>query len=271
MNNSTNTFFYYLIELNYNNFSNEKIFITSVLSRYDDVLTTAILFVINEPSFQKAFLLLNFKEESDLSNFLHQHYPNYKRWYNSFFDDVFIATLKGEIDYCVTLPESSEPMFDITLDFHLIESKKCFNTSRNSITIKQSRFMFFLCHSSSDKALVDVFFETLQLKEISCFYDKFEMNEKLSTEEISENLEAGLNKSEYGIFFLSNSFLGKASKWIEMEVNFFRDSMNKNTKYFVFNIDVPHDNMPQWIEKSRLFNGVSTESISCFIETIRKK
>jgi hypothetical protein len=86
---------------------------------------------------------------------------------------------------------------------------------RNEDTVETKKYDVFVSHASEDKIdLVKPFVELLKKKNITVWYDEFELQ---IGDSLRDSIDNGLKNSRYGIVVLSEAFFKK--KWAKRELN----------------------------------------------------
>ncbi|WP_162925861.1 toll/interleukin-1 receptor domain-containing protein [Isoalcanivorax indicus] len=243
----------YLLELDYGNRKGERDFIKDILSRYDrDVLVGSLIFVNNNPYHFELLWFLNFeKSHEDFDRYLASKYPSTKRAYNRFVKDI-MASMRNKSYNFISLNNPEDVDINMTSGtneiFFFPDREVLFRTWGRPITM--SKFTVFLSHSSKDKKFVDNVFNELQKSEIRAWYDKEEI---APGDSITEKINDGLRKCDFGLIFLSSNFLNGKSGWTIAEANFFMQQRmrDKSKKFAIINIDIDHAEMPPLMQDYR--------------------
>lgn len=233
----------YLFELDYGARSREIPFISALLAKFDrKSLIGFALFVNNNPYTFEFYLYLNFaKGWARFEKWLRTNYPDRARHYNLFVGDVLAATAKKRFNFVANPPDELVPVLlakdgDGTL--FLFPERDAIDYGAKE-PFKPDVFMSY---SSKDRVVVDRVFETLQQREVTAWYDKYEIK---AGDSISERINDGLGRSGLGVLFLSSHYLGGHSGWPLAEMNyFFQNRMTTKTPFIVFNVDLTHDELP---------------------------
>ena len=195
----------YLLELDYGNRMGERDFLKDILSRYDrNTLVGSLLFVNNNPYHLELLWFLNFeRSHEDFDRYLASKYPATKRAYNRFVDDLMASM--GNKSYnviSVSTPEDVDKnMTSETNEAFLFPDRDIlFGVWGKPVTM--DKFTVFLSHSSKDKKFVDSIFNELQKSEVRAWYDKEEI---APGESITDKINDGLRKSDFGLIFLSSN------------------------------------------------------------------
>lgn len=268
MNNS------YLFSLDYGNRKDEKKFVGEILDKFDrDSLTGAMLWINNNPYSFELFLFLNFQKESnEFENWVKAHYPNKKRIYNVFNGDFFEAMRCKGYNGIGLLDSDSLEMFmpsEAVDKLFLFPDRDIMNGifgQREAL----KKFTVFLSHSSKNKKDIDEVFNELQKAQISCWFDKYEIE---AGDSITDRINEGLNNSDLGLIFLSKDFLYSQSGWTINEANFFfqRRMKNKNKKFIVVNIDLTHEEIPPLLQDYKYIDFQQDTAIESIIMAINKQ
>lgn len=233
----------YVFELDYGARSREIPFITTLLAKFDrKSLVGIVLIVNNNPYSFEFYLYLNFaKRSGEFEKWLRTNYPDRARHYNLFVGDVIAASSKKRFNMVANPPDELFPLLltpegDGTLFLF---------PERNAIDYgarEQFKPDVFLSYSSKDRSLVDRVFESLQQREVTAWYDKYEIK---AGDSISEKINDGLKRSGFGVLFLSSHYLDGHSGWPLAEMNyFFQNRMATKTPFLLFNVDLAHDELP---------------------------
>lgn len=264
----------YIFSLDYSERMKEKVFIKDILKRYDsNALVGCGLFVNNNPYNPEMLLFASFeKGVDDFESFIKSNYPSKRRIFNYFIDDIFesfqsrgynSATFidEAEVDSIIT----DDPNF-----LFLFPSKQKMNSIwKTNLGFKKAS-RIFLSHSSKDNKIVDDIFNELQKSEIHAWYDKYGIE---PGDSITEKLNEGLDRSDIGVICISKSFLNSPNGWTKNELNFFvqRRIRNSDKAFIIFNIDVPHEDLPPLVQDYKYINYKEADSIDVLIETLKKK
>lgn len=254
----------YLIELDYGDRRGERGFVKDIISRYDkDTLVGSLLFINNNPYYFEMIWYLNFeKNHEDFDRYLAQKYPNKKRAYNRFVDDL-MASMDNRTYNIISIstPEDVDArMVSEKNDMFLFPDRENFFKVWGK-PVTMDNFSVFLSHSSKDKNFVDRVFDELQKSEVRAWYDKEEIS---PGDSITDTINDGLLKSDFGIIFLSDNFLNGNSGWTIAEANFFMQQRMRDPakKFVIVNIDVPHEEIPPLMQDYRYIDVNSCDCIS---------
>ncbi|KGJ88568.1 toll/interleukin-1 receptor domain-containing protein [Colwellia psychrerythraea] len=247
----------YLIELDYGNRKGERDFVKDILSRYDkNTLVGSILFVNNNPYHFELLWFLNFEKDfEDVDRYLASKYPTTKRAYNRFVTDLMASMDNKSYNLIsVSTPEDVDVyMTSKTNDYFTFSDRELFFEMWGK-PVTLDNFTVFLSHSSKDKEFVDEVFNELQKSEIKAWYDKEEI---IAGESVTDNINNGLQKSNFGLIFLSKSFLNGQSGWTIAEANFFMQQRMRDAskKFVIVNIDLPHNEIPPLMQDYRYIDA----------------
>lgn len=258
----------YLLELDYGNREQERDFVKDVLSRYDrNTLVGSILFVNNNPYHFELLWFLNFeKSHEDFDRYLASKYPTTRRAYNRFVEDL-MASMENKSYNVISVSTQEDVDIHMTSEkndvFFFPDKEVLFSVWGKPVTV--GKFTVFLSHSSKDKGFVDDVFNELQKSEVRAWYDKEEI---APGESITDKINDGLRKCDFGLIFLSNNFLNGKSGWTIAEANFFMQQRMRDCskKFVIINIDVAHAEMPPLMQDYRYIDASSDG----FMEDIKK-
>ncbi len=264
----------YVFNLSYADRLDEKIFIKDILKNFDkDTLVGCGIFINNNPYGLELLLFASFaKDSSKFEDFLKARYPNKKRIFNYFLDDMIesfhsrgynVATFIDKVDVDLIITEAAN-------NFFLFPCKSKMNNTWKSYINEKKPPLVFLSHSSKDKSIVDKIFNELQKNEISAWYDKYEID---PGDSITEKINAGLDNSDIGIICISNNFLNSSTGWTKNELNYFiqRRMRIPDKQFIVINFDVPHDELPPLLQDYKYIDFKESDAISILIQTLKKK
>ena len=264
----------YILSLNYGERLDEKDFIKDILENFDaDTLVGCGIFINNNPyNLELLFFASLAKDISRFEDFLKNKYPDKKRIFNYFLDDMFIslrsrgynvATFTDDFTVDLVIEEDAN-------DFFLFPCKSKMNSIwKSDINVKKAP-QVFLSHSSKDKAIVDDIFNELQKSEICAWYDKYEIE---PGDSVTEKINSGLDNSDIGIICISSNFLNASSGWTKNELNYFiQRRMCTPDKYFiVVNFDVPHNELPPLVQDYKYIDFKEADAIEILIKALKKK
>lgn len=264
----------YLFSLDYGNRKDERVFVGKILDTFDrDSLTGAMLWVNNNPYSFELFLFLNFKKEVEIfENWLNINYPHKKRIYNVFNGDFFEAMSRRGYNGIGLLDSDTLEMF---MPSEAVDKLFLFpdRNNMNEIfgqreTLKQ--FTVFLSHSSKNKQDIDKVFNELQKAQISCWFDKYEID---AGDSITDKINEGLNKSDLGLIFLSKDFIYSKSGWTMNEANYFfqKKMRNKDKKFIVINLDLAHEELPPLMQDYKYIDFKQENAIQDIVNAIQKQ
>lgn len=250
----------YLIELEYGNRKKEKEFVKNILKRYGrESLVGVVLFVNNNPYHLELLLSLHFeKHHEDFDKYLAEKHPTAKRAYNRFVDDLMLSMQNKSYNVAsVVDPEDVDIIMTSGTNstFFFPDMDELLKVWGRPVTMNKP--IVFLSHSSKDKELVDKVFYELQKSEVGAWYDKEEI---MAGESITDKINDGLSKSDFGLIFLSESFLNGQSGWTIAEANFFMQQRMRDPskKFIIVNIDVAHHDMPPLMQDYRYVDVTKT-------------
>lgn len=263
----------FLIALDYGNREKEKMFVGDVLDKFDrDTLVGAMLYVNNNIYALSCHLFVNFEKDSEVfEEWLNINYPDKRRIYNLFSDD-FMEAMSRRGCNGIGLLDSDMLEYQMpsgTNEIFLHPDRSIYNSIFPPVLKEMTSYSVFLSHSSSDKPLINTFFNELQKSEIDAWFDRYEIS---PGDSITDRINDGLDKSKIGLLFLSKNFISGKSGWTMNEANyFFQKRMRKSDKKFiVINIDLEHDEMPPLLQDYLYLNYDDPDCISKVIDEVRK-
>ncbi|PHA25581.1 TIR domain-containing protein [Bacillus cereus] len=218
----------YLFELNYGERMREKIFIASVLNRYDiKRLSGASLIVNNNPYGLELYLHLTFQSgATEFEEWLRTNYIHYfqgSRKYNYFLDDVLFSMGEKGYSVCTLLDSNDLDMYITPYQNHLFlfpDKETMEGIWKGGLKSYINRQKVFISHSSKDKHLVDKIFNEFQKNEVPTFYDKHEI---FPADNIRDIINLNLQESKIGVVCVSSNFNMELSEWLKHEVQYFKD------------------------------------------------
>lgn len=263
----------YIFSLSYEERMKEKKFIKDVLKRFATYqLVGAGIYVNNNPYNLQMLLHLNFTiDTSEFEEWLLENYPDKKRKFNYFHEDIFesmsskgynIATFIDEDTVNMAITKEANAIF-LFPDRDLMNSVWNSNVLRNDITV-------FLSHSSKDKEMMDKIFNVLQINEIRAWYDKYEIR---PGDSITDKINEGLENSDLGIICLSKNFLNSSTGWTKSELNYFiqRRMRSGKTDFICLNFDLQHDDLPPLVQDYRYIDMQDDIAIETLVKTLKEK
>jgi hypothetical protein len=258
----------YLLKLDYGDRRRECSFVKRLMSRFDnETLRGIVLFANNNPYALELFLFLNFVSKTDEFEAWLSGENERKRFPNYFLQNFYVG-MRVKSYNSVSLVDDEE-FIDHVFSGHanelfLFPDKELME--KEWPTIKRTETKVFLSHSSKDKPLVDKVYNELQKKEVSAWYDTYEIR---LGDSITAKINEGLSKSDIGVLFLSKEFINSKTGWTMAEANFFFQKRMQNGKRFlVVNLDLDHDQLPPLLQDFKYLNSNSYIEIA---ESIKRE
>ncbi|MCW9709723.1 toll/interleukin-1 receptor domain-containing protein [Avibacterium sp. 21-586] len=243
----------YIFKGDYVNRDNDKNFIRSIISKFNQEQVTGIgAKVNNNPWGVEVFIFVTidtaYLNKDEFNSWLKSNYGEREVTHNIFLGQI---TMSGNI--LTFVDESSLSFFDILFIFS--EKVVSFPDERNDIlmlssnlrsdfekkypqykTTKYQTPVVFISHSSFDKTSIALpLSDYLCTKEISIWLDRNEINldDKHNDQQLYEKIYNGISICKFGIFIVTSNFLEK-SDWVKKEISICQ-KQNKKMLFLTFN------------------------------------
>lgn len=227
----------YVFECDYGHRIKEKQFIKDILNSFDKDYATMVGVMVNNNPYCLSFnVAVNLqKDPIPFENWLKNKYPEKMRRHNVFTKDLMhynIVTFLDEdmVDLFISEQGNSHPF--LWPERELLEKN---HSQYAGLQKKQSKV--FISHSSRDKPLiVNTLNSYLQANEIATWYDSFDID---YGDNILIKVNEGIEKSDVGLFVLTDNFFDSRSGWPVTEFSaFFMSLMNTKKKILMIDAGV---------------------------------
>ncbi|ELY3761722.1 toll/interleukin-1 receptor domain-containing protein [Cronobacter sakazakii] len=262
----------YMFECDYGARTHERQFIKDILNKFDKDYATMVGIVVNNNPYCFSFhVAVNLqKDPVFFEEWLRTHYPGKLKRHNIFTKDIYIYNV-------ITLIDAD------MVDFHLTEEgsfpfiypeRKYFeenNPQYRDIMKKDSKV--FISHSSKDKIkIVNPLNAYLQGNDIATWLDSYEID---YGDNIFLKVNEGIQKSDVGLFILTDNFFDSQSGWPLAEFStFFMSLMKSNKKVLMVDAGVSPENMLEMMRAYKYINwnnGAGLPEIANAIKKIMTK
>ncbi len=232
----------YVFECDYGSRVKERSFIKDILRKFDKDYATMIGVAVNNNPYCLSFnVVVNLQGDPvGFESWLRKNYPDKVKRHNIFLKNTFgynIQTFIDEmmVDYVLT-PEGGNHIF-------IFPEKELFEKENPQYArMEQNESRVFLSHSSKDKELIiNPLNAYLQANDIATWLDSYEID---YGDNIYVKVNEGIEKSDVGLFILTDSFFDSSSGWPMTEFStFFMELMKSNKKVLMLNAGVSPENM----------------------------
>lgn len=232
----------YVFECDYGSRVKERPFIKDILREFDKDYATMVGVIVNNNPYCLLFnVAVNLQGDPvKFESWLREKYPDKVKRHNIFLKDTFgynIQTFVDDmmVDLALTAEGDSHPF--------IFPEKETFEKEIPQYAcMKQNESRVFLSHSSKDKELiVNPLNAYLQANDIATWLDSYEID---YGDNIYLKVNEGIEKSDVGLFILTDNFFDSASGWPMTEFStFFMELMKSNKKVLMLNAGVSPENM----------------------------
>ncbi|HGN9371485.1 TPA: toll/interleukin-1 receptor domain-containing protein [Citrobacter pasteurii] len=227
----------YLFECDYGKRVRERQFIKDTLNNFDkDYATMVGVMVNNNPYCLSFHIAVNLqKDPVYFEKWLRSNYPEKMKRHNIFTKDLYLYNVltfidTEMVDIVLTEKGNSHP-------FIWPEREYFERAYPQYIDIQKKESKVFISHSSKDKSLiVNPINSYLQANDIATWYDSYEID---YGDNILVKVNEGIEKSDIGLFVLTDNFFDSRSGWPLTEFSaFFMSLMNSKKKILMIDAGV---------------------------------
>lgn len=259
----------YVFECDYGARVKERDFIKDILRNFDKDYATMVGVVVNNNPYCLSFhVAVNLQDDPiKFEAWLRGSYPDKIKRYNIFLSDTFSYNVMTFID---------EDMVDLALTkeggnapFLWPEKDYIEENNPQYVCMKSNESRVFISHSSKDKDLiVNPLNSYLQANDIATWLDSYEID---YGDNIYLKVNEGIEKSDVGLFVLTDNFFDSESGWPQSEFStFFMEMMKSNKKVLMINAGVSPENMHVMMKSYRYLTWNDSSAMPEIANAVKK-
>ena len=232
----------YVFDCDYGSRVKERGFIKDILREFDKDYATMVGIVVNNNIYCLSFsIIVNLQDDPvKFEAWLKRNYPEKLKRHNIFLKDTFIYNVRtfldsSMVDLVLTKEGGEHP-------FHWPEKAYFEKNNPQYACMNKNESRVFISHSSKDKEkIVNPLNSYLQANDIATWLDSYEID---YGDNIYLKVNEGIEKSDVGLFILTDNFFDSASGWPLAEFSsFFVELMKSNKKVIMLNAGVTPEKM----------------------------